>query len=107
MTLRERLLTGKVGPLARFAPLRGSMRRVRDHSDLENLRKAGLGFIINIRPDQSKLHLVHCESVEVMSTSFHTKVFVATAHEALEWMTSDSERRPWEHCGRCGGGSIV
>ena len=106
MDFRERLLRGDVGPLRRFAPLSGTMRKIVDHSDLENLRKAAVGFIINIRDDQTKLHLVDCETVEVMSTRDYVKVFSETAHEALEWVTTDSDGKPWEHCGKCGGAKI-
>lgn len=43
------------------------------------------------------------KSVEVMSPSAHLKVFSETAHEALEWVTTNSDGKPWEHCGVCGG----
>ncbi len=102
MNFRDRLRAGKVG-VGRFAPLRGTMRKIGDHADLEKLRKAGVGFVVNIRPKQSKLHLVDCESVEVMKPSRYPKVFSETAHEALEWVITDSEGKPWEHCGLCGG----
>jgi hypothetical protein len=102
MSLRDRILKGKVG-LGRFAPLTGTMRKIGDHADLENLRKAGVGFIINIRHDQSKLHSVDCETVEIMSTRDYIKVFSETAHEALKWAKTDSDAKPWEHCGKCGG----
>ena len=101
MDFRERL-PGKVG-LGRFAALRGTMRKIGDHADLENLRRAGVGFIVNIRGDKSKIHLVNCETVEVMSTRDYIKVFSETAHEALEWVTTDSDGKPREHCGKCGG----
>ncbi|MEO8053115.1 MAG: hypothetical protein ABI833_22125, partial [Acidobacteriota bacterium] len=65
MDFRDRLRQGRAGQKfelsVRFAPLCGTMRLIGDHSDLESLRKTGIGFIINIRPKQSKVHLVDCE----------------------------------------------
>jgi hypothetical protein len=66
----HRLLAEKSG-LARFGPIPPTMRKVQNHSDLEALRKTGVGFIINVRPSDAKIHRVNCEATEVMSTSEH------------------------------------
>jgi hypothetical protein len=78
------------------------MRKVGDHSELENLRAAGAGFIINIRGDQAKTHRATCETLEVMSTSAHIKIFSETADDAVQWLDANRELT-WEHCGLCGG----
>ena len=70
----RRLLAEKSG-LARFGPVPPTMRQVRSHSDLESLRQAGVGFIINVRPKDAQIHRVTCEATEVMSTSEHPKMF--------------------------------
>jgi|SRR5579863_736166 len=102
MDFRERLRRGNVG-MGRFGRLSGKMRMVSDHSDLESLRAAGRGFIINIRHDKSTIHRVTCETVEVMSTSAYLKVFSETAHQTVDWVNTDFDKVPWEHCGVCGG----
>jgi hypothetical protein len=91
--------------LSRFGPCPPTLRTIRDHSDLESLRAAGQGFVINIRDDRSRIHRVTCESIEVMSTSAYPKIFVQTGREAVQWIETDTGKVPWEHCGRCGGAS--
>jgi hypothetical protein len=102
MTLRERLLQGKVG-LGRFVPLQGTMRAIRDHADLENLRAQGVGFIINIRDNESKIHRVNCDAVQVMHTATYPKVFGETAAEVIDWVKTDVDKVAWANCGVCGG----
>jgi hypothetical protein len=97
----RRLLDDKTG-LARFGPIPPTMRTIRNHSDLEALRKAGVGFIINIRPEDGKIHRVNCEATEVMSTSAHPKIFGEIAKDVVEWVTTD-RAGAWENCGLCGG----
>src|SRR6266481_4801371 len=76
---------------ARFDPLPHSMRRVRNHSELEALRTAGVGFIINIRGDQSTRHRANCEAVQAMVTDEHKKFFCDNQRDAIEWLTTDRE----------------
>ena len=102
MGFRERVLAGTLG-IGRFGPLQGSMRVVRDHADLEALRAGCRGFIVNIRDQESKLHRVTCDSVEVMHTGAYPKVFSETAAEAAEWVKTDIDKLPWTHCGLWGG----
>jgi hypothetical protein len=87
----------------RFGPMSGTLRIVKDHADLEALRMAGIGFVINLRPELAMIHRVRCEALEVMSTSEHYKVYCVTAREAIGWLANDptADRK---HCGKCGGG---
>jgi hypothetical protein len=88
--------------LARFGPLPKTLRIVRDHSELEALRKAGVGFVINIRGDQSTIHRADCEAIQAMVTSEHRKLFCDDARDATQWLNTDQEGT-WKPCGRCDG----
>jgi len=85
--------------LGRFGPLTDTMRRIVGKSDLEALRAAGLGFIINIRPERSVVHCADCEAVGVMSAK-HPKIFSGTTHEAADWLRND-QSGVWDYCGLC------
>jgi hypothetical protein len=80
------------------------MRQVKDHADLEQLRAAGVGFIVNIREGHAKIHRVRCTYVEVMFTPKYPKFFSASAADVLHWLTPQPEGA-WDHCGVCGGSS--
>jgi hypothetical protein len=97
----RRLLAEKSG-LVRFSPIPPTMRKVRNHSDLEDLRKVGIGFVINVHPEDAKIHRVNCEATEVMSTREHPKIFGEIANDVVEWVTTDRSGA-WENCGLCGG----
>ena len=88
--------------VARFSPIPPTMLRVPSHSDLEALRKAGVGFIINVSPKDAKIHRINCEATEVMSTSEQPKIFSEIAADVAKWVTSD-RTGAWENCGLCGG----
>jgi hypothetical protein len=85
-----------------FAPVPGTMRRIADHAELEQLRAAGVGFIVNVRDDTAKVHRVHCEAVEVMSTSKYAKIFSPAAEDVVQWLNSHPEGTS-DNCGLCGG----
>jgi hypothetical protein len=85
--------------LGRFGPLLGTMRTIIGKSDLEAIRTAGVGFVLNIRPEQSMVHRANCEAVGVMSVE-HPKFFSETAYEAAAWLMNDRDGA-WEYCGRC------
>jgi hypothetical protein len=85
--------------LDRFGSLSGTLRRILDKSDLEALRTAGIGFIINIRPERSLVHRAACEAVGVMSAK-HPKIFSGTRQEAADWLANDRVGR-WDHCADC------
>jgi hypothetical protein len=99
----ERMLEKAQWPVTRFGAMKGTLRKIKDHADLEALRVAGIGFVANIRPEGAKVHRVGCESLEAMSTSSHPKVFCEAARELATWLANDPTAH-WEDCGVCGGG---
>jgi len=89
--------------LARFAPPPPTMRIVNDPSELEALRAAGVGFIINIRDDEEpKMHRAGCRALQAMVAGKQEfiKLFCDNRRDTLKWLNTD-QGKPWNSCGHC------
>jgi hypothetical protein len=72
---------------------------IKDHAELEEIRRRGRGFVFNNRTDRKMLHRANCEALEVMSPRRHQKVFFDDLDKATDWL--DQNHAGWELCGRC------
>jgi hypothetical protein len=77
------------------------MEKVGSHAELTEIIGIGRGYIFNDRPDRKMLHHAKCESLEVMSTRQHDKLFFEHFKEAKKWLDRKYGSRGWEGCGRC------
>lgn len=78
------------------------MREVRDDLDLQRIKAARRGFILNVREDRKMLHRAACESVGTMGSANYTKLFFEEPSEVVAWLESAMfEQSRWNRCGRC------
>ncbi|HKX06753.1 MAG TPA: hypothetical protein VJN67_01105 [Stellaceae bacterium] len=77
------------------------MRDIESNLDLAQLQAKGVGFILNARDDNKKLHRAKCEAVSAMVSSAYPKTFFDDYSEAKLHLDAEYGPDGWNPCGIC------
>lgn len=78
------------------------MRDIIDKDDLEQVRRQGVGFILNVRDEILTLHYAWCDYAGVMYPPKFQKKLFETREEAMRWLATSA--LDWKSCGHCRNG---
>ena len=79
------------------------MRELHNKDELNEIKNAERGYILNQRTNVNRLHRVTCDYVAVMWINPHPKFFFAEFEEAEQWADARYGKSPtgWVKCNIC------
>ena len=76
------------------------MRELQNRNELDEIKDAQRGYMLNHRPEVNRLLRVTCNYVAIMWINPHPKFFLAEFEEAEQW--ADARYGKCSRLGRCG-----